>query len=210
MIFILMPVHWRCVVLKVRGERSLTVSGGYSEGETPLPIPNREVKPLSADGTWLVRAWESRTPPVFLDSARLGARAAPAAAARAQRARSRRAWAAEARPRSSAQAAMRAARSAGARARAAVTGGGRRAPEPARGLGRGRARRADVHWAGARRRRGPTPSAPRMGAMSASDRWAAAPRPAAVLWRRSLARPRLEPRALIPIDLPVDLVVVLE
>jgi len=49
-----------------------------------------------------------------------------------------------------------------------------------------------------------------MGAMSASDRWAAAPRPAAVLWRRSLARPRLEPRALIPLDLPVDLVVVLE
>ena len=27
------------------------VSGGYCEGETPLPIPNRAVKPLSADGT---------------------------------------------------------------------------------------------------------------------------------------------------------------
>jgi hypothetical protein len=39
-------------------------SGGFSEGETPLPIPNRAVKPLSADGTWLARAWESRTPPV--------------------------------------------------------------------------------------------------------------------------------------------------
>jgi deazaflavin-dependent oxidoreductase (nitroreductase family) len=39
-------------------------SGGLGEGETPLPIPNREVKPLSADGTWLARAWESRTPPV--------------------------------------------------------------------------------------------------------------------------------------------------
>ena len=25
--------------------------GGYSEGVPPLPIPNREVKPLSADGT---------------------------------------------------------------------------------------------------------------------------------------------------------------
>ena len=25
--------------------------GGYSEGDPPLPIPNREVKPLSADGT---------------------------------------------------------------------------------------------------------------------------------------------------------------
>ena len=26
-------------------------TGGYSEGVPPLPIPNREVKPLSADGT---------------------------------------------------------------------------------------------------------------------------------------------------------------
>src|SRR4051794_24935702 len=39
--------------------------GGHSEGETPLPIPNRAVKPLSADGTWLARAWESRSPPVY-------------------------------------------------------------------------------------------------------------------------------------------------
>ena len=46
-------------------ERSLTISGGYGEGETPLPIPNRAVKPLSADGTWPERAWESRTLPVF-------------------------------------------------------------------------------------------------------------------------------------------------
>src|SRR5579871_2912933 len=41
-------------------------SGGHGEGETPLPIPNRAVKPLSADGTWLARAWESRSPPVYL------------------------------------------------------------------------------------------------------------------------------------------------
>jgi hypothetical protein len=34
-------------------------------GETPLPIPNRAVKPHSADGTWLERAWESRSPPVL-------------------------------------------------------------------------------------------------------------------------------------------------
>lgn len=47
------------------GARSRKVSGGYSEGETPLPIPNREVKPLSADGTWPARAWESRSPPVL-------------------------------------------------------------------------------------------------------------------------------------------------
>ena len=25
--------------------------GDYSSGEPPLPIPNREVKPISADGT---------------------------------------------------------------------------------------------------------------------------------------------------------------
>jgi hypothetical protein len=42
------------------------ISGGYCVGETPLPIPNRAVKPHSADGTWLARAWESRSPPVLL------------------------------------------------------------------------------------------------------------------------------------------------
>ena len=57
---------WRCAVLKDRGRRGLSpFSGGFGEGETPLPIPNRAVKPLSADGTWPARAWESRTPPVF-------------------------------------------------------------------------------------------------------------------------------------------------
>jgi hypothetical protein len=61
-----MPVvRWRCAVLKGHGEQGLSVfSGGHGEGETPLPIPNRAVKPLSADGTWPSRAWESRTPPV--------------------------------------------------------------------------------------------------------------------------------------------------
>jgi tetratricopeptide repeat protein len=37
--------------------------GGYSEGETPGPIPNPAVKPFSADGTALVTGWESRSPP---------------------------------------------------------------------------------------------------------------------------------------------------
>ncbi len=40
-------------------------------GETPLPIPNRAVKPHSADGTWPSRAWESRSPP-FLHRAAPG------------------------------------------------------------------------------------------------------------------------------------------
>src|SRR5215218_3295849 len=53
-------------VFKGRGGRSRQVSGGHGEGETPLPIPNRAVKPLSADGTWPARARESRTPPVCL------------------------------------------------------------------------------------------------------------------------------------------------
>ena len=40
-----------------------TVSGGNGEGVPPVPIPNTEVKPFSADGTWLVTARESRSPP---------------------------------------------------------------------------------------------------------------------------------------------------
>src|ERR1700730_3351783 len=57
---------WRCAVLRDRERRSPPISGGYGEGETPLPIPNRAVKPLSADGTWPARARESRSPPVLL------------------------------------------------------------------------------------------------------------------------------------------------
>ncbi len=39
--------------------------GGHSGGDTPLPIPNREVKPASADGTRGASPRESRTPPSF-------------------------------------------------------------------------------------------------------------------------------------------------
>ena len=38
-------------------------SGGNRERETPVPIPNTEVKPLSADGTALATGWESRSSP---------------------------------------------------------------------------------------------------------------------------------------------------
>ena len=38
-----------------------TVLGGNSDRVPPLPIPNREVKPVSADGTAIM--WESRSPP---------------------------------------------------------------------------------------------------------------------------------------------------
>jgi hypothetical protein len=33
-------------------------NGGYSKGDPPLTIPNREVKPLHADGT--AARWKSR------------------------------------------------------------------------------------------------------------------------------------------------------
>ena len=42
------------------------VSGGYCEEETPVPIPNTEVKLLSADGTAPATGWESRSPPGFI------------------------------------------------------------------------------------------------------------------------------------------------
>src|SRR5215213_8997781 len=59
-----------CAVLR---DRSVSQnSGGYCVGETPLPIPNRAVKPHSADGTWIARAWESRSPPVSFTSRPLG------------------------------------------------------------------------------------------------------------------------------------------
>ncbi len=45
--------------------------GGDSDRVTPVPIPNTEVKPVSADGTWAVTPWESRTLPDFSDWAPL-------------------------------------------------------------------------------------------------------------------------------------------
>ena len=44
----------------------LCVFGGDSGGVTPVPIPNTEVKPSSADGTAWVTVRESRTLPDFL------------------------------------------------------------------------------------------------------------------------------------------------
>jgi RimJ/RimL family protein N-acetyltransferase len=44
--------------------------GGHSGGDTPLPIPNREVKPASADGTRGASPRESRTPPTFYEGRR--------------------------------------------------------------------------------------------------------------------------------------------
>src|SRR3954451_10388619 len=49
--------------------RSRKIPVAHSEWETPLPIPNRAVKPLCADGTWGATPWESRSPPVLLTRA---------------------------------------------------------------------------------------------------------------------------------------------
>ena len=40
--------------------------GDDGGGDTPLPIPNREVKPASADGTAGGTPWESRSSPIFI------------------------------------------------------------------------------------------------------------------------------------------------
>ena len=45
-------------------------SGGNSGGEPPVPIPNTEVKPSSADGTAGAAPWESRSSPGFNRKAR--------------------------------------------------------------------------------------------------------------------------------------------
>src|SRR3954451_21582159 len=47
------------------GVASRKIPVAHSERETPLPIPNRAVKPFSADGTWGATSWESRSPPVL-------------------------------------------------------------------------------------------------------------------------------------------------
>ena len=44
-------------------QKKFTISGDDGEGVPPVPIPNTEVKPFSADGTWLDTARESRTLP---------------------------------------------------------------------------------------------------------------------------------------------------
>ena len=65
----LIPVCWLqlCSFEGPRAAPSVSQSsGGFGVGETPLPIPNRAVKPHSADGTWPSRARESRSPPVCL------------------------------------------------------------------------------------------------------------------------------------------------
>ena len=49
----------------LRAQHDITkkVSGGNNEKDTPVPIPNTEVKLLSADDTWTEGSRESRSLP---------------------------------------------------------------------------------------------------------------------------------------------------
>ena len=51
--------------MSVQG-KTLNHSGDNGGRDPPVLIPNTEVKPASADGTWLDTTWESRTLPVPL------------------------------------------------------------------------------------------------------------------------------------------------
>src|SRR4051812_865465 len=55
--------------------RKAPISGGHSGGVTPVPIPNTEVKPACADGTWGEAPWESRSSPEFFE--KMGSREGP-------------------------------------------------------------------------------------------------------------------------------------
>ena len=44
------------------------VSGGNNGEDTPVPIPNTEVKLSGADDTWVETPWESRTLPDLYES----------------------------------------------------------------------------------------------------------------------------------------------
>jgi hypothetical protein len=51
--------------LDLKARKSSKKKSGRDGGEdTPVPIPNTEVKLPSAEDTWWETAWESRTPPV--------------------------------------------------------------------------------------------------------------------------------------------------
>ena len=50
-------------VQRRRAAKVDTISGGHNEGVPPVPIPNTEVKPFSAESTWLETAREDRSLP---------------------------------------------------------------------------------------------------------------------------------------------------
>lgn len=57
---------WSCPRFKLSIVFLILNPGNHDEGETPVPIPNTEAKPLGADGTARGAEWESRMLPGFL------------------------------------------------------------------------------------------------------------------------------------------------
>ena len=39
--------------------------GAHREGETPVPMPNTEVKPSIGYNTWVIKPWENSTVPNY-------------------------------------------------------------------------------------------------------------------------------------------------
>ena len=68
--FLYLPIAALCGFQASPGRSSRKIPVAHSERETPLPIPNRAVKPFSADGTWGATPWESRSLPVLLSGPR--------------------------------------------------------------------------------------------------------------------------------------------
>ena len=54
--------HEHCLVLKVQAFKERK-SGGDSNEDPPVPIPNTEVKLINVDGTWRATSRESRKMP---------------------------------------------------------------------------------------------------------------------------------------------------
>ena len=56
-----------CLVLRVLTLKDLSLIAGANGDEVPpVPIPNTEVKLISAEDTWWVTAWENRAVPAQL------------------------------------------------------------------------------------------------------------------------------------------------
>ena len=50
---------FRYMAKRLNAAKHLT--GAYDNGVPPVPIPNTEVKPIRAEDTWRVTAWENRS-----------------------------------------------------------------------------------------------------------------------------------------------------
>ncbi len=55
--------NWMCGFQRVRWKNPIRFPVTMAKGDPPVLLPNTEVKPFSADGTWLETTWESRTLP---------------------------------------------------------------------------------------------------------------------------------------------------